>query len=69
MRNKALICECQDSYGKACGKPMTIEEFKQDGMCWDCADRVWDEMNTKGNTKWKHSTSDNEKMQGAKPRI
>lgn len=51
----ARKCKCQDSAGKVCGKVMTNQEFKQDGMCWNCADNVWAEMQAKeGEYVWTH---------------
>lgn len=48
-------CKCEDSSGKVCGKEMTEEEEKQDGMCWYCADNVWNEMmSTKHDYEWFH---------------
>lgn len=48
-------CKCQDSTGKACGREMTVEELKQDGMCWHCADNVWIEIMSNPDHQWRHS--------------
>ena len=50
-------CKCQDSEGVTCGKEMTSEEVEQDGMCWKCADHVWNEMDG-GDTEyyWTHDS-------------
>ena len=49
-----MKCQCEDSSGVVCGKEMTKEEYKQDGMCWDCADHVWNEMTSTEPYKWHH---------------
>lgn len=37
------VCLCEDDNGTVCGKPLTKEEFEQDGMCGACADWLWEE--------------------------
>jgi hypothetical protein len=48
------LCKCEDSRGVMCLKPMTKQEKKQDGMCQNCADHVWNEMTTKGDYYWEN---------------
>lgn len=38
------VCRCEDCAGRECGKPMSLKEKAQDGMCSSCADSVWGEM-------------------------
>jgi len=48
-------CQCQDSDGKVCGKPATIGELRQDGMCGACAIHVYREMTDKTcSYEWRH---------------
>jgi hypothetical protein len=49
----AKKCKCQDTNSDICGKVMTKQEFKQDGMCQFCADNVWAEMRST-TYKWYH---------------
>lgn len=49
-----MKCECQDSNGDVCGKEMTPEEVEQDGMCYACADNVWEEMHNNIDHHWEH---------------
>ncbi|MCK5611597.1 hypothetical protein KAR91_57535 [Candidatus Pacearchaeota archaeon] len=51
---RGVMCECQDSNGDICGKIMTSQEIKQDGMCYFCADNVCVEMTNNINHKWYH---------------
>ena len=37
-------CLCEDSNGDPCQEEMTQQEKAQDGMCWNCADNVWNEI-------------------------
>lgn len=53
-------CTCEDSYGVVCGKEMTLEEEKQDGMCDSCACHVWTYFNDKGDTE--HTWSNSNKL-------
>ncbi len=50
-----VMCKCQDSAGEVCGRIMTKEEDDQDGMCWHCADNVWNEITSNKISGWKHS--------------
>ncbi len=50
-----VMCKCQDSDGNVCGREMTNQEQDQDGMCWHCADSVWNELTSNDTVKWKHS--------------
>ena len=51
-----MECKTQDSNGTVCGKEMTKQEEKQDGMCWTCADNVWIEMTTDKDHYWEHKS-------------
>ena len=51
---RGVMCECQDSNGDICGKIMTKQEIKQDGMCCFCAENVFVEMTQNNNHKWYH---------------
>ena len=53
------ICRCQDSGGHVCGKVMTKQEDKQDGMCSWCADNVWVEITSEHEYHWYHSEREN----------
>lgn len=53
-----MLCKCQDSTGKVCNKPLSTEEYDQDGMCSTCADNVWEEMNNP-EYFWEHESEDN----------
>jgi len=50
-----VVCKCQDSTGEVCGRIITKEEDDQDGMCWHCADNVWNEMTSNKLSGWNHS--------------
>ena len=53
-------CLCEDSAGHICNKEMTKEEFDQDGMCYNCADNLFNEMMSKDEYKWYQQESENE---------
>ena len=46
-----VMCKCQDSDGNVCGREMTNQEQDQDGMCWHCADSVWNELTSNDTVK------------------
>jgi len=52
-----MKCECQDSAGHVCGKEMSKKEYRQDGMCQNCADNVWNEMTSTDHPEWFHESS------------
>lgn len=54
-------CLREDSNGDPCQEEMTQQEKAQDGMCWNCADNVWNEVLAERddqNYKWCHPTPD-----------
>jgi hypothetical protein len=55
MSETTLFCKCEDSEGIPHNKPMTLEEFHQDGMCSICANQVWLEMTALSFYHWRHS--------------
>ena len=50
-------CQCQDSYGNACGREMTAEEEAQDGMCDACACNLWEYLVSKGVHVWSNTSA------------
>jgi len=40
------ICPAEDDNGTKCQVEMTDEEVEQDGMCYRCADMIWDSVTT-----------------------
>lgn len=37
-------CTMQDDNYDVCNKSMTLTEYKQDGMCSECADLLWNSI-------------------------
>ena len=37
-----MKCKCEDDRGAVCNKTMSREEHEQDGMCSDCANKLWE---------------------------
>jgi hypothetical protein len=52
------LCMCEDSRGVKCLKPMTKEEYHDDGMCQNCADNVWHELTSQGDHTWENQNKE-----------
>lgn len=59
-------CPCIDDAGQPCSNLMTEEEEYLDGICWDCADSIWNSQ--QNNTKFiRNKDGRNEKTSGRQP--